>query len=192
MAAGLGALGFGLGQRWMSQGGEPPPPAAAAASSSPDSPPRGFVEFRDEQAGFALAYPKDWARVQLDDPQVALLAVRSPQDYVQVRVLELDAPVGPQLLPDAKQLTGYIVQANQSVKLLAEPKRIELAGLPGYFYFYSFQDPASGQTGAHSHFFLFRGPTMISIVFQALPAERFPSLAPTFDQITGSFRLLPK
>ncbi|MCA1683766.1 MAG: hypothetical protein LC708_01360, partial [Actinobacteria bacterium] len=67
-----------------------------------------------------------------------------------------------------------------------------LAGLPGYFYFYSFQDPGTGQRGAHSHFFVFKGQTLITLVFQALPAEQFPPAATTFDEITGSFRVLEK
>jgi hypothetical protein len=43
----------------------------------------------------------------------------------------------------------------------------------------------------HSHFFLFKDKTMISLVFQALPQDDFTRLAPLFDRVTGSIRLLP-
>ena len=106
-----------------------------------------------------------------------------------VRVMDLPTQVGPRELPAAKPVTDKIVMSNGSVKLIAEPEQITLAGLPGYFYFYSFTDPATGATGAHSHFFLFKGTRMISIVFQAVPEEQFQSGAATFDQITRTFRV---
>ncbi len=169
---------------------QPPPPQAAAEPSSPNSPPTDFVEFRSEQAGIALSYPKSWTRLKSDDPQVALVAAKNPQEVFLVRTVRLDTAVGPGQLPAAKKLADRIVNSNKSVKLLAEPAQIELAGLPGYFYFYSFEDPQSKQTGAHSHFFLFDGKKMITIVFQAVPLEQFRQVAPTFDKITNSFRLL--
>jgi hypothetical protein len=66
---------------------------------------------------------------------------------------------------------------------------VRQAGLPGYFYFYSFKDPASGQEGVHSHYFLFKGPTMISFVFQALPKDDFQRLANVFDEVIGTFTI---
>ena len=63
-------------------------------------------------------------------------------------------------------------------------------GLPGYFYFYSFKDPASGQEGVHTHYFLFKGSTMISVVFQALPKDSFQGLAHLYDDVIGSFKVL--
>ncbi len=188
VGAGLGTLGWAVGQ-WM-LAPEEPPPAPAAGPSSPARLPPGFTEFRHPPTGFALAYPADWRRLQSADPQVLLIAARNPQESFLVRVVELDSPVGPAELPAAKQLTDQIVKSNQSVQLLTEPAQIELAGLPGYFYFYSFADPGSEQRGAHSHFFVFKERKMIILVFQAVPVEQFPQMAPTFDQITSSFRVL--
>lgn len=182
-------LAAGFGQRMLAA---PPPPAAAAAPSTSNSPPADFVEFRSEQHGFALSHPKSWTRLKSNDPQVALIAANEQQDSFLVRVVPLDVAVGPQQLPAAKQLADRIVNSNESVKLLTEPQQIELAGLPGYFYFYSFEDPVTKQTGAHSHFFVFDGKKMITIVFQSIPMERFPQVAQTFDKITSSFRLLEK
>jgi hypothetical protein len=78
------------------------------------------------------------------------------------------------------------VASGKGVRLLAETRRIELGGLPGWFYFYTFRD--GSRRGVHSHYFLFQGSTMITLVFQALPADQFPRYAPTFDRIAGSFR----
>ena len=109
-----------------------------------------------------------------------------------IRASELQEPVGPQQLPAARQVTDKLVTSNKTVQMITEPKQIELGGLPGFFYFYSFKDTASGQEGAHSHFFLFNGKTMISMVFQTLPRERFATTAPTFDKIAASFHALKK
>lgn len=188
--AGLGALGFGAAQRML--GPEEPTPTAAPAPSSVPRLPPGFVEFRYPPAGFALGYPAAWRRLQSSDPELVLVAARNPQESFWVRVLELNSPVGPRELPAVKPVTDQIVKSNQSVQLLAEPTQIELAGLPGYFYFYSFADPGSGQRGAHSHFFVFKERKMITLIFQALPVEQFQQAAPTFDQIVSSFRVLEK
>ncbi len=165
--------------------------ATSAAASPPPAPPPGFVEFRDPPAGFALAYPAAWTRLRSPDPQVPLLVTQGGRGSFQVRVVGLDSPVAPQDLGSVKQLTDQIItHSGGSAKLLAQPQQILLAGLPGYLYLYSFQDASSGQTGVHSQVFLFKGKTMISMVFQAVPAGTFQGLAPTFDQITGSFRVL--
>ena len=162
--------------------------AEAAAKSKPV----GFSEFRSEQAGFGLAYPSTWTRLSTNDHQILLLLSQGTQDSFLVRASELMQPVGPQQLPAAQQMTDKIVTSNKSVQLITGPKQIELGGFPGFFYFYSFKDPATGQEGAHSHFFLFNGKTMISMVLQSLPKEHFSESAKTFDQIVGSFHALKK
>ena len=121
-----------------------------------------------------------------------LLLAQGTQDSLLIRASELQEPVGPQQLPAARQVTDKLVTSNKTVQMITEPKQIELGGLPGFFYFYSFKDTASGQEGAHSHFFLFNGKTMISMVFQTLPRERFATTAPTFDKIAASFHALKK
>ncbi|MGH3621144.1 MAG: PsbP-related protein [Sciscionella sp.] len=149
-------------------------------------------QFRDEKAGFTLSYPSDWQQFPTTDPQVKLLAVGGKQDSFQARVIDLDFPVSAKKLPSVKPLTDRLVAENKTATLLAKPQPVELNGVPGYFYFYTFKDPQSGKTGVHSHFFLFNGTKMISLVFQAVPKEAFPPVASTFDDITQSFRLLKK
>jgi hypothetical protein len=42
----------------------------------------------------------------------------------------------------------------------------------------------------HTHYFLFKGSTMISFVFQALPEGDFQPLATLYDEVISSFRVL--
>jgi hypothetical protein len=173
----------------------PEKPAEAAntsADASADAPPADFTAFRSEQGGFELAYPASWSKLTTKDPQVLLLVSQGTEDSFLVRSMELKTPVGPPQLAAAKQLTDQIVSSNKTVQMVTEPKQIELGGLPGFFYFYSFKDTASGQDGVHSHYFLFNGKTMLSLVFQALPKDHFADSAPTFDKITSTFRVLKK
>ncbi|HKR48503.1 MAG TPA: hypothetical protein VJT72_02785 [Pseudonocardiaceae bacterium] len=169
-----------------------PEAPAKAANSSMNAIPADFTAFRNDQAGFELAYPTSWSKLTVQDPQVHLLVAQGTEDSLLVRSLELQQPVGPQQLATAKQLTDQIVASNKTVQMITEPKQIELGGLPGFFYFYSFKDPGSEQEGAHSHYFLFNGKMMISLVFQALPKDHFPVSAPTFDKITSTFHGLKK
>ena len=169
-----------------------PVKAANATNPSANVTPADFSQFRHEQAGFELAYPTSWSKLTSKDPQVLLLVAQGTQDSFLVRSSELQSPVGPEQLPAAKQVTDQIVTANKTVQMVTEPKQIELGGLPGFFYFYSFKDPTSGQEGVHSHYFLFNNKTMISLVFQALPKDRFTTSAQTFDKITTTFRAVKK
>ncbi len=160
------------------------------ADGAPKSKPAGFSDFRSEQAGFELAYPSTWSKLSPKDPQVLLLVAQGTQEAFLVRASELPEAVGPQQVPAARQLTDQVVTADKSVQLVAEPKQIELGGLPGLFYFYNFKDAATGQEGTHSHYFLFNGKTMISLVFQSLPKERFAESAKTVDAIISTFHAL--
>ena len=197
LAAGLGTSAAIWGPEFFAAG-QPAKPANAASSTDKASDvankalPAGFSQFRSDQAGFELAYPSTWTKLTPKDPQVLLLLAQGTQDSVLVRASELQESVGPQQLPAARQVTDKLVMSNKTVQMITEPKQIELGGLPGFFYFYSFKDANSGQEGAHSHFFLFNGKTMISMVFQTLPRERFASTAPTFDKIAASFHALKK
>ncbi|MGH3751356.1 MAG: hypothetical protein ACRDRP_01445 [Pseudonocardiaceae bacterium] len=168
------------------------PGTPAKAANATNSTPADFTQFRSEQAGFELAYPTSWSKLNPPDPQILLLVAQGTQESFLVRFSELQQPIGPLELPAAKQVTDQIVTANKTVQMVAEPKQIELGGFPGFFYFYSFKDPTSGQEGVHSHYFLFNGKTMISLVFQALPKDHFVGSAPTFDKITSTFRALQK
>lgn len=148
----------------------------------------GLVSFEGRQASFSISYPEGWARLSSPDAQVELLAAQDPTASLLVRVVPLDFEVSPQALPRAKELTDRLVNEARRVRLLSRPQRIQLGGLPGLLYIYTFQDQSTGQTGAHAHYFVFQGARMITLVFQALPADRLERLAPTFERIATSFR----
>ena len=196
LAVGLGTSAAIFGPRLFTS--KPPAQTAQAANTAnksdvaPTAKPVGFSEFRSEQAGFEIAYPSDWTKLSTKDPQVLLLLSQGPQDSMLVRVSELQEAVGPQQLPALKQVTDKLVTSNKSVQMVAGPNQIQLGGLPGYYYFYNFTDPATGQQGSHSHFFLFNGKTMISMVFQSLPKEHFTESAKTFDKIANSLHAIKK
>ncbi len=162
----------------------PAPPRPAPPARSP-GPPAGFVEFRDEL--FSIAYPAGWTRQESRDPEVEVLATGDRSASFLVRVVPLNFDVGPANVGAAKRLTDKVVKSGRGVKLIAPPQRSDLGGLPGYFYLYSYRD-GDGRRGAHSHYFLFKGDTMFTIVFQAVPADRLPELAQVFDRIARTFR----
>jgi len=153
------------------------------------------VEFRDDQAGFALSYPKAWVRATAPNPQIVLVAAeqdpaKNQGGSILARVTPLDAPVTKAQLGEARKATDAIVSSSEGVALKAEPTETEQGGLPGLYYLYTFRDPVSGATGVHSHYFLFKDKAMISLVFQALPEGDFGRLAPMFDRVANSLRTL--
>jgi hypothetical protein len=191
-AAALGAvLAMGTAVAAGRSSVDPPKQAAAATTAAV---PGHLVEFRDDKVGWAISYPRTWTRLQSKDADVALVVSEKPPEMnnggsILGRVLTLGAPVDDSQLAAAKEVTDKIVNG-EGIQLLAQPAVVHQGGLPGYFYFYSFKDPATGQEGVHSHYFLFQGSTMISFVFQALPKDGFQALADLYDDVIGSFRVL--
>jgi len=164
-------------------------------TTAPSTATGGLVEVRDDKAGWAISYPQKWNRLQSQDADVALVVSEKPPELntggsILARDLALGAPVDEAKLPAAKEVTDKIVLGGEGIQLLAEPTVVHQGGLPGYFYFYTFKDPTTGREGVHTHYFLFKGSTMISFVFQALPKDDFQALAPLFDEVIGSFRVL--
>lgn len=174
----------------------PKQPAASQASTTTVSQsPAGaasLVEFRDDKVGWTISYPKAWNRLEAKDTDIALVASERPVEQnsggsILARNLTLGAPVNDANLAAAKEVTDRIVTGD-GIEHITQPQVLHQAGLPGYFYFYRFKDSASGQVGVHSHYFLFKGSTMISFVFQALPDADFQRLATLYDQVIASFR----
>jgi hypothetical protein len=152
----------------------------------------GLVEFRDGKAGWAVSYPRAWNRLQSNDADVVLVVSEKAPELntggsILARDITLGAPVTDANLAAAKEITDKVVNG-EGIQLLAQPAVIHQGGLPGWFYFYSFKDPKTGQEGVHSHYFLFKGSTMVSLVFQALPKESFQGLATLYDDVIGSFK----
>lgn len=194
----LALLGAGVTAGLM-LAAEPGAPAATSPSPSArsdttaatsDQSTTELTDFRATEAGFALSYPASWQRLDAADPEVVLAAAGDDGGSLQVRIIDLAKNVATEDLSAFRQLTRDIVTSTDGVALLDEAQRTELAGVPGYFYFYAFEDGASDRRGIHSHYFLFHGDTLITIVFQALPATRFDDLAPLFDRVATSFEML--
>ena len=182
----VGAVAMLIGRELFS----PPsaPPSRTAPAKPPAAEPSGFVRFRDSSAGLSISHPSSWRRMPPPDAQVSLLA-EGDGGSVLVRTASIGVDVDAGSLAAARRLTDRLVRVAEGLKPLRRPGLVALGGLPGYLYLYTFRDGATGQRAAHAHYFLFRGKTMIMVVFKALPAERFTSLAPLFDQIGATLRL---
>ncbi len=178
----LGVGAWLLGQQLASSS-----PPRHVANRSP-SVPSGVVSFQDAAGAFAVSYPSSWQQLPSTDAQVSLLAASSAGASLQVRKTAIGAPVTAANLGAGKTLADRVVKSGKHVTFLRPPQQVTLGGLPGYLYLYTFDDPATGQRGAHAHYFLFAGTTVITLVFQALPENRMLSLAPLFDRIAGTFR----
>ncbi len=165
-----------------------PRPRGARPAATPGAPP-AFVAFRDGRTGLSIGYPAPWTRLRSTEPSVVLVAAQGDAASLLLRVVPLRTEVTSAGLSRVKPLTDRLVRSGRGVKLLAAPKPIELGGLPGYFYLYSFRDARRRQRGIHSHYFLFAGQTLITLVLQALPEQRFERFAPVFDRISSTFRV---
>ena len=165
-------------------------PEQLAGPARPAFPPApGFtLPYRDPEAGIQLSYPTSWQRLDPDAKDVDLLAVDGEGASLLMRTTSLSSAVKPGELDAARELLQPKLSGVDGVELLAPATRTTLGGLEGWWYLYAFEDRASGRRGIHSHYFLFDGDRMITLVFQATPAQRFRALAPVFDQIAGSFR----
>ncbi len=173
--------------------------AAAIGSELVDSPEskkprtsksRGFVTFRDPQTGFSIAYPRRWRRLPAPDIQVRLIVAGGGASLL-VRAAPLGPRDRPKNLRAAKKLSDRLVKSVKGVKLLRRAQQVQSGGLAGYLYLYTFRDRPTGERGAHAHYFLFRGDTLFTLVFQALPSTTFAGVAPLFDRIANTFKAQP-
>ncbi len=164
------------------------PPVAEPGSSLTPVPQAPLVDYVDPAGRFSLKYPETWRPVELSNPEVALLLLGPEGASMLVRLVTLEKPVDVANIPDVKAVTDLIVQT-PSVQIIQE-RPIDLPEAKGYYYLYRFQDQASQQQGVHSHFFLFRGASLHTLVFQALPFEKFPEFASDFDRIAQSYRII--
>lgn len=161
---------------------------SSAPSHRPTAPSGEFVRFHDAAGGITISRPAGWQRVASPDPEVRLLA-EGEDSSMMVRMSDVGTEVGPESLDAARRLTDKLVRSTRQAKLLRRPKRVALGGLPGYLYLYTFGNASTGERGAHAHYFLFRGRTLITIVFQVVPAQGLTRLAPLFDRIGQTLRV---
>ena len=163
------------------------PPSAAASNKVPTE----FTSFNDPVTGTKLAFPKAWTRLPTanSEADIRLALSAGGSDLVLLRVIPLEGAVTAANMGDVKAVTDALV-SGQKVNVLQQ-QQVEVNGLPGYYYLYTYTDAQTGQQGVHAHYFLFQGKKMNSIVFQAQPSTDFQRLAPTFDQVANSFHSAP-
>jgi len=180
----LAVLAMMLGRELVSPDA-PDRPARAARTAKPD-----FVRFQDPAGGLSIVRPAGWRQLTPPNPEVRLLA-QGDEASMLVRMTNLGVKVGPQSLGRARELTDKLVRSAGQAKPLRRRRRVTLGGLPGYLYLYTFRDSSTGERGAHAHYFLFRGKTLITIVFQTASAERLARFAPLFDRLGGTLQSTP-
>ena len=159
-----------------------PTPAAA-----PDNTPVPTTAFHDDKTGFDVSYPRSWKKIDVPVADYRLAVDGGSNVAFTIRVVPIETPATAANLENFKAVTDGLVGSNSSVKILKQ-QAVTLNGMLGYYYFYTFTD--GGVTAVHAHYFLFSGYKMNVIVFQALPDD-FTRMAPTFDQISESFRSDP-
>lgn len=187
VAVTVGVILGGAAGSSVESGFAPPDSTSPRTPARSDAPP-GYVRVGGGQGRFSIAHPADWTRLDSADPGVDLLVTKARTASLLARSFPLRFRVDRTNLPAAEGITDEIVRSGRRVRLLAQSRRIELGGLPGYFYFYTFRDRKTGRRGTHSHYFLFQGDTMITLVLQALPESEFRRFATVFDRIAASFR----
>ena len=161
----------------------------SSAATPPSARGAGVVRFKDPVAKVSIAYPASWRRLpeRPGDPDLALLVAEDDSTSLLMRVSTsgLD-PVTTEGLPVVRKYTDGLVSVDPRAKQLVEPVAVQVGGLPGWRYRYTF---GSGtEAGAHDHYFLFKGRRLIQLVFQAVPASKLPAAAPGFDRIAATFQ----
>ena len=177
----LGVSAWAIGQQFSS---------SSHTSKRPLSQTSSYVKFKDPAGTFEGAYPPTWKRLATASPYVLLVEGPDGASY-EVGKTTVTAPVDAANLSAALKLTNRIVKQGLDVKLLRQPEEVSLGGLPGILYLYLFRDAATGEVGAHAHYFLFHDKEMITLVFQSLPSNNFTKLAPLFTRIASTFQALP-
>lgn len=169
------------GGGWWIAGDHPRSVAAAAPVAAVEK----LVPYTDPAHGFAIDHPAAW-RPEVIDGGVLLHV--AGQDAVSVKRTVLAKPVDAADLEDMRAVTDAVLAAPEAGLDVLQTTPTTLGGLPGVQYLYTFD--AAGTRGAHTHWFVFSGSTMFTLVFQALPDTGFAALAPTFDAVAASFRVL--
>lgn len=182
----LGTAGWVISQQFTSSTAPRHHPRPVLAPTST------YKTFKDPAGAFAGGYPSNWTQQATINPQIVLLAQGPGGASYEVAKTTLTARITAANLGAATKLTERVVRSGNHVRLLRPAEQVPLGGLPGFLYLYTFVDPSTGQLGAHAHYFLFDGKTMITLVFQSLPSGNFVRLAPLFDRIASTFRVLPR
>jgi hypothetical protein len=207
-------VAIGLGELFA-ESPSPSTPATGSTASrgerdAPYERPRGEPGAGDEAAGspaqatlevarlgYALDYPSQWQLVDDrdiagehppgagGDPQVLRISGRNA---FSVRTFELARPVTRPDLTDMRAVTDAILSTPGAKLTVLDVRETQVGGLPAVYYLYYF--PSGRVQGIHAHYFVFDRARMYSLVFQVVPAARFPAFAAQFDAVVASFRAI--
>lgn len=168
-----------------------PTPAVSPPPRPAPTRPAGFVTFDDPKAGFSIAYPSTWKRLNAPDKEIRLLIADGTRASLLIRVAPVGLTVTRGTLGIVRKLTDSLVFADRSVKLLSQPEAITLDGLPGYRYLYTFGAGSARRRGAHVHYFVFRDKRLITLVFQVPGVGALKRDLGTLDRLVGTFHVAP-
>lgn len=158
-------------------------------SEAAPAPRADVVRFKDEVLKVSIAYPASWTRVPTNpnEPDISLIARGPESSALSIRVTNAGlAPVSRQTLSIFRKFTDSLIAEDPSAKQLVKPAPVELGGLIGYRYRYTYG--AGEARGAHDHYFLVQDGRVIQLVFEAVPPGRLAELTPTFRRIASTFR----
>jgi len=157
-------------------------------SPEPEPPPPSLKSFHEPITDVSISYPASWTRLSAPDREVRLLVAADASVSLSMRVTKTSfADVTAKNVGVLRELTDGLLGQDKRTKVIGEPQAIELSGLPGFRYRYTYMGE-DGVTGAHVHYFLFKRSRMIQLVFQAARADRLDALEPAFDRIASTFK----
>lgn len=154
--------------------------------------------FTDEENGFKISYPGNWAEGQARSGAGEadfLATLPGTENAISVSTLSVEEPVtidartSPELVAGVEDLLDRTINDMPGVVELIQRRRIRIQDVQGWTYIYRFEDQ-SGRVGIHVKHFLFRGNNIYTLTFQAFPEENYGGVAEDFDQILGSFEFL--
>jgi len=183
----FGAYQIGQRQARTASRGATPTPTPTAPKV-----PKDYTAFNDKDTGVKLSVPKEWTALSTKglDPAIRLaVGIPDTNDTVFLRVSAYSSEVTAANIGDQKNVFDQLL-GGENINILVN-QTTTLRGMPALFYVYRFTDQASGKTGIHAHYFVFQGKKMVSMVFQALPEDRYSIDAPVFDIIANSLVVEP-
>ncbi len=193
LAVVLAVVVLGAGVFWFMNRSEDKPPATPEAATGK------YATIEDPEAGFSIKLPEDWQFFEQEqaDPQIRMV-VGTPgtQNNLRLRVSPLPEPVvitsdtPDTVIAQLQAQFDQYIDEGESVKEVLQRQRVNINGVQGWEYLYTFTNESSGEEGVHSHFFLLGGERLYVLVFQVLPTSSFEDYARTFDEIITSFRLI--
>jgi hypothetical protein len=158
-----------------------------------------YATIEDPEAGFTIKLPRDWMFFEQEQADPAIrMVVGAPgtQNNLRMRVTPLEAPVvinsetPESVIAELQAQFDQYIDQGESVKEVLQRQRVNINGVQGWEYLYTFTDEPTGDEGVHSHFFLLGGERLYVLVFQVLPASNYEDYARTFDEIITSFQLI--